>query len=210
MLEKCLKNSRQQHRHYMLIFGYNVPAFSMPTPFEPESQFSYLREHSGVGGGVLVVSHPDCPGPVVTPLDHRARLEMVRPQLVDVAVLALVRLRPKAKGHEVLTVAAAQKRNNVPAESLVFGVASAKQSNFGFCCKLLFENGNYRKVSNVLSMPGYPSSYLHKWMYWSSSPTNTVKLPRGSQWSFFLSEFIYSTRALWAFRYLQRKAILFY
>ena len=68
---------------------------------------------------VLLVTHPDGPGPVVAPLDHRARLQVVRPQLVNVLLFPHVDLGPKAERHQVLAVAAAQQRHDLLPQLLI-------------------------------------------------------------------------------------------
>lgn len=46
---------------------------------------------------VVVLAVVDRPGPVVAPLDHRARLQPVGTDFVDVFALAQLQLRPVAK-----------------------------------------------------------------------------------------------------------------
>ena len=62
---------------------------------------------------MVVVPHPDSPGPVVPPLHHRPRLQVIAPQLINVSILPLVDLGPEAERQQVLTVPIPQQRRDL-------------------------------------------------------------------------------------------------
>jgi len=59
---------------------------------------------------VVALAERDGARPVVSPLDHRARLEEIGPNLVDIGPLALVDDGPKAERKQELVVAGAEQR----------------------------------------------------------------------------------------------------
>jgi len=59
---------------------------------------------------IVALAERDGARPVVSPLDHRARLEEIGPNLVDIGPLALVDDGPKAERKQELVVAGAEQR----------------------------------------------------------------------------------------------------